>query len=409
MVNITPFGSYQVHNGCKKTGAESVEAGPMKKRLKELALASQTRFAVTAALWLSLFIYAGRPLLVGAAAAGIAPLFAWAALVMMAALPILPMLVRRTDALTQRTLAHWIGYGTLGVFATLLVLVLIGDVVRLGYHLFRLTFDPRLAGLTILGGAGALTLIGFAQARCPRTRNVDIAIDDLPRELDGYTIVQLSDVHVGPTIQRRFVQRLVDRVNALHADAVAITGDLVDGYLSELREQVEPLRGLRARDGVFYVTGNHEYYWRASDWCPALESLGLTFLKNDHRVIERGSAKLVIAGVTDPVGRYTHKQDMTKALSGAPGDAVKVLLSHRPQMAGQASRFGVHLQLSGHTHGGQFFPFNLVIKRFQPIVTGLHRVGRTWLYVNRGTGYWGPPSRLAVGGELTVIRLTKTR
>jgi predicted MPP superfamily phosphohydrolase len=114
-----------------------------------------------------------------------------------------------------------------------------------------------------------------------------------------------------------------------------------------------------------------------------------------------------MAGVTDPVGRYTHKQDPDRALAGAPADAVKVLLSHRPQTAKDADRLGVDLQLSGHTHGGQFFPFNLVIKKFQPIVAGLHRVGRTWLYVNRGTGYWGPPTRLAVGGEITVIQLTR--
>lgn len=380
----------------------------MKNRIREAVLASQVRLIVLGAVWLSLFVYAGRPVLVGAAAAGLAPAIAWALLVVLAALPALPMFVRRTDAHGQRTAAHWIGYATLGVFSTLLVLVLLGDVVRLGAHLLRIAFDPRAAGLVILAGAGALSLIGFVQARCPRIRNVDIRIHDLPPELEGYRIIQWSDVHVGPTIQRRFVQRLVEKTNSLDPDAVAITGDLVDGYLDELHEQVEPLRDLRARDGVFYVTGNHEYYWRASEWCPALESHGLTFLKNEHRLIARGDAKLVIAGVTDPVGRSTHKQDVPKALAGAPADAIKVLLSHRPQMAAAASDLGVHLQLSGHTHGGQFFPFNLLIHKFQPIVAGLHRVGRTWLYVNRGTGYWGPPSRLAVGGELTVIRLTSS-
>ena len=375
----------------------------MKKRLRAVVLASQTRMLVMGALWLSLFVYAGRPLLVGAAAAGIAPAVAWSALVILAALPMLPLFVR------NRSAAHWIGYAVLGLFSTLLVLVLIGDVVRLGYHLFRASYDARLGGLTILAGAGALTLIGYLQARCPRTVNVDIAIDGLPPELENYRIVQLSDVHVGPTIRRRFVEKLVEKVNGLRPDAVAITGDLVDGALSELREHVQPLRDLRAEDGVFYVTGNHEYYWRAGEWCPALVSLGLTFLKNEHVVIERGAAKLVVAGVTDPVGRDTHKQDIPKSLAGAPADAIKVLLSHRPQMAKAADAHGVHLQLSGHTHGGQFFPFNLLIHRFQPIVAGLHRVGRTWLYVNRGTGYWGPPSRLAVGGELTVIRLTNGR
>lgn len=381
----------------------------MKKRFRELALAPQARLLAFSAVWLSLFLYAGRPLLVGAAAAGIAPAFAWSSLVILAALPALPLMVLRKESLIQRTLAHWFGYVTLAVFSTLFVLVMVGDVVRLGYHLLRLTFDPRAAGLAILAGAGALSLVGFLQARCPRTRNVDVVIDDLPPELAGYRIVQLSDVHVGPTIQRRFVQSLVDKTNALRPDAIAITGDLVDGYLDELREQVQPLGDLRAKDGVFYVTGNHEYYWRASEWCPALEELGLTFLKNEHVTVRRGGAQLVFAGVTDPAGRYTHKQDVPKALAGAPADAVKVLLSHRPQMATAADRLRVHLQLSGHTHGGQFFPFNLLIHRFQPIVTGLHRVGRTWLYVNRGTGYWGPPSRLAVGGELTVIRLTNRR
>ncbi|HEX2123134.1 MAG TPA: metallophosphoesterase [Thermoanaerobaculia bacterium] len=381
------------------------------KRLRALAFASQSRVIFAAALWLSLFVYAGRPLLVGAAVAGLAPAAAWSALLVLALLPLLPMVLRRSS----RTAAHWIGYATLGVFSTLLVLVLVGDLVRASYHFARWAvaaqswplLDPRTLSLTILGTAGALSLVGLFQARCPRTKHVSIAIDDLPPELEGYRIVQWSDVHVGPTIQRRFLQSLVDRTNALEADAVAITGDFVDGPLEELRPHVEPLRELRARDGVFYVTGNHEYYWRASEWLPVLQSHGLIFLRNEHRLIARGGARLVMAGVTDPVGRYTHKQDVPRALAGAPAEAVKVLLSHRPQTAKAASALGVDLQLSGHTHGGQFFPFNLVIKRFQPIVAGLHRVGRTWLYVNRGTGYWGVPSRLAVGGELTVIRLTK--
>lgn len=382
----------------------------MRKRIRAIALASQTRIVVTAAVWLSLFSYAGRPLLAGAAAAGLTPAAAWSALIVLSLLPILPLALRR------RPLAHWTGYATLAVFSTLLVLVLIGDLLRAGYYLARWVvsaqtwpmLDPRAVSLTILGMSAALSLVGLLQARCPRIRKVTIAIDNLPPELDGYRIVQWSDVHVGPTIQRRFVQSLVDRTNALDADAVAITGDLVDGSLEDLREQVEPLRDLHARDGVYYVTGNHEYYWGADEWVRALESHGLTFLKNEHRLIERGSAQLVIAGVTDPMGRDTHKQDPKRALDGAPREAVKVLLSHRPQTAGAADKLGVDLQLSGHTHGGQFFPFNLVIKRFQPIVAGLHRVGGTWLYVNRGTGYWGPPSRLAVGGEVTVIELTRS-
>ncbi|HEX8408593.1 MAG TPA: metallophosphoesterase [Thermoanaerobaculia bacterium] len=379
----------------------------MKRRIRTIALASQTRIVVMTALWLSIFAYAGRPLLAGAAAAGMAPALAWTLLLAAALLPALP-LIRG-----HRSAAHWSGYAILAVMSTMFVLVLIGDVVRGAYALTRWAMantlpmlDPRALSLTILAVAGALSVVGIVQARCPRVRHVRVPIHDLPPELEGYRIVQWSDVHVGPTIRRAFVESLVARTNALQPDAVAITGDLVDGYADDLRDEVQPMRDLQTRDGVFYVTGNHEYYWRASEWIPLLQSLGLDFLKNEHRVIARGNARLAIAGVTDPVGRYTHTQDPDRALAGIPADAVTVLLSHRPQTAEAASRLGAHLQLSGHTHGGQFFPFNLFIHKFQPIAKGLHRVGRTWLYVNRGTGYWGPPTRLAVGGEITVVTLS---
>lgn len=379
-------------------------------RTRVLNPSQPARLALFLGVWLSLFIYAGRPLLVGAAAAGLARPFAWGALLLLAALPLLPFFTR------GKTLAHWTGYATLAIFSLLLTLVFVSDVVRVLYvsaqwMLSAQTWpvlDPRAISFTILGSAAGLSIVGLIQARCPRIKNVAVAIDNLPEELNGYRIAQWSDVHVGPTIQRRFVQSLVDRTNALGVDAIAITGDLVDGYLADLRDQVQPLRELRARDGVFYVTGNHEYYWRAGEWVAELESLGVRFLKNAHDVVLRDGRQLVFAGVTDPVGRDTHKQDPHRALAGAPRDSVKVLLSHRPQTAQIASELGVDLQLSGHTHGGQFFPFNLMIHWFQPIVAGLHRVGRTWLYVNRGTGYWGPPSRLGVHGEITVIELTSS-
>ncbi|HEU4523271.1 MAG TPA: metallophosphoesterase [Thermoanaerobaculia bacterium] len=354
------------------------------------------------AVFASLFVYAGRPLLAAAAASGLTPAAAWSGLFGLAVLPLLPVFTTRKHPFPRRSAMHWVGYATLGVFSTLLVVVLLSDIVRGILLLTDAAVSHREISIGALLAAVALSIVGLVQARCPGVKRVAIPVDALPPSLDGYRIVQWSDVHVGPTIQRRFLESLVERTNALEPDAIAITGDLIDGYLADLREHVQPLGGLRARDGVFYVTGNHEYYWRASEWIPELQRLGLVFLKNEHRVIGND---LVIAGVTDPVGRYTHKQDAHKALKDAPADAFKILLSHRPQTARVAEKLGAHLQLSGHTHGGQFFPFSLFIRWFQPIVAGLHRVGSLWLYVSRGTGHWGPPSRLGVGGEITVITL----
>jgi uncharacterized protein len=369
--------------------------------------------------WIALYAYAGRPLLVAAHAGGIAPAVAWGALVALSLLPPAALFQGRSaESIRMQSVLQWSGYATMAIFSLLLTFVLAGDVIHVSYWLITLglhqlpeiaarlpIFDIRRFDYAILGAVSSLFLVGLVQARRPAVKRVRVAIDNLPTALEGFRIAQLSDVHVSPTIKARFVENLVRRTNALGADAIVITGDLVDGHLDDLRDRVQPLAGLSAPDGVFYVTGNHEYYWRADEWTAELERLGLTFLKNDHRLIRRGSALLAMAGVTDPAGRGAHKPDPDRALRHAPEDAIKVLLAHRPQAIDDAQRLGVHLQLSGHTHGGQFFPFNLLIRFFQPVVSGLHRLGTTWLYVSRGTGYWGPPSRLGVGGEITLIEL----
>lgn len=380
-----------------------------RSRAVSVVAAAPGRTLLFFAVWLSLFAYAGRPLLVTAAAAGVAPAVAWGSLAALAALPLVPLFARGA-----RPALQWLAWMTAALFAVLLALVSIGDLVRLAWHALdtaaggalRALPDPHHIGVTTLVTAVTLSLIGLVQARCPRVRRVDVPIDGLAPELEGYRIVQWSDVHVGPTIQRGFIQALVERTNALAPDAVAITGDLVDGPASDLAGHLEPMRGLRSRDGVFYVTGNHEYYWGADAWIEELARLGVHPLRNAHRVARSG---LVIAGVTDPVGRGAHRPDLAAALEGAPEASTVVLLAHRPQVAESASASGVALQLSGHTHAGQFFPFSLFIGWFQPIVAGLHRVGSAWLYVNRGTGYWGPPSRLGVGGEITVLELRRAR
>jgi predicted MPP superfamily phosphohydrolase len=254
-------------------------------------------------------------------------------------------------------------------------------------------------------------VIGLAFARRPRIVRVDVPIADLPEALSGFTIVQISDVHVGPTIRRDFVARLVARVNAQKGDLIAVTGDLVDGSVAQLAAHTAPLAGLHAPHGAYFVTGNHEYYSGEREWTQEVRRLGLHVLKNEHVVLHHAGARLVLAGVTDVGAHYfdpAQRSDPVAALRGAPADAgVKILLAHQPRSAAAAARAGFDLQISGHTHGGQFLPWNLLIRCFQPFTAGLYRLDRLSVYVSRGTGYWGPPNRFGVPSEITRLTLRR--
>jgi predicted MPP superfamily phosphohydrolase len=306
----------------------------------------------------------------------------------------------------------WAGMTALGAFSMLLVLTLLRDVALL----LAVPFDaalPPLAeptALVVVVAAMAASALGFGLARrTPPVREVTIPIDDLPAALQGFTIAQISVLHVGPTVKRASVQRIVERVNALQADAVAITGDLVDGRVHDLAADVAPVAGLRSRHGSFFVTGNHEYYSGAASWVRELRRLGIAVLLNEHAVVRRGDARLVVAGVTDySAGHFDAGQasDPQAALAGGPADAaVRVLLAHQPRSAAAAEAAGFDLQLSGHTHGGQFMPWNFLVRLQQPFTAGLHRWRRMWVYTSRGTGYWGPPKRFGAPSEITLLRL----
>ena len=312
----------------------------------------------------------------------------------------------------------WAGLLFMGLFSSLFVLTLGRDALLGAAHLIAWVWPgmPSLGRLEALSAqsvpplAALASLLGFLNAR--RTApvvQVDVPIAGLPQALHGFTIAQISDIHVGPTIRRGYLQAIVDRVNSLQADAVAITGDLVDGSVAELAEHVAPLAALRSRHGSFFVTGNHEYYSGAHAWIDELRRLDVSVLLNEHVVLERGGQALVLAGVADYTAHHfdpSHKSDPAKALLNAPAHAaVKVLLAHQPRSATLAVEAGFDLQLSGHTHGGQFWPWNLFVPMQQPYTAGLHRLRELSIYVSRGTGYWGPPKRFGAPSEITHVRL----
>jgi predicted MPP superfamily phosphohydrolase len=329
-------------------------------------------------------------------------------LVASAALMPLGLVARRVLRPPAADRLTWAGMLAMGLFSSLFVATVGRDLVLLAAPA---SWDgPSAIAVPLL--ALAATLVGVVNAR--RTAavvTVEVPIAGLPAALAGFTIAQISDIHVGPTIKAAYLQDIVDRVNRMDADMVAVTGDLVDGSVAELRKHVAPLAGLVSRHGTFFVTGNHEYYSGAVPWMAELRRLGIQVLHNQHVVLERGGASMVLAGVADYGAHHfdpSHRSDPVAALLGAPASAsVRILLAHQPRSAAAAEQAGFDLQLSGHTHGGQFFPWVFLVRLQQPFTAGLHRLGRLWVYVSRGTGYWGPPKRLGAPSEITRLRLVQ--
>jgi predicted MPP superfamily phosphohydrolase len=239
-------------------------------------------------------------------------------------------------------------------------------------------------------------------------KRIRIALRRIRPTRGGYRIVQLSDVHVGPTIGREFVEQIVAQTNALKPNLIVITGDLVDGSVEQLRDAVAPLADLQAKDGVFFVTGNHEYYSGVDEWLAHLPTLGIRVLRNERVTIGESPDGFDLAGVDDWSASgygHGHGPDLRKALAGRDRGRALILLAHQPRQVVEAAERDVDLQLSGHTHGGQLFPFNLLVGLQQPYVAGFHNHAGTSIYVSRGTGYWGPPMRFGSPAEITQIEL----
>ena len=320
---------------------------------------------------------------------------------------------------------YWVAYGGMGLFSLIFTGMVLMELGVLGVKasdfwrenkvvpedLERRRFFHQSANIGVLGLSALACAFGVWRARRhPSIVKVEVPIPNLPEELEGYSIAQISDLHLGPTLSGAFMRRVVKSVNELKPDMVAITGDLVDGSTTHLAGHVEPLKDLSSADGTYFVTGNHEYYSGAEPWCRTVSDLGLNVLNNAHSVIRRGAAKLMVAGVNDYRAHKilpSHRSDPAAAVAGAPDCDVRVLLAHQPGSCLDAREQQFDLQLSGHTHGGQFFPWNFVVGRFHPFHRGLNAWQKGWVYVNRGTGYWGPPMRIGVESEITLLVLKR--
>ncbi len=313
----------------------------------------------------------------------------------------------------------------MGLFFYLFLLVAFTDALLFFGALFGpetvYAADSATPGASNLGGLRAAAVLAVALVfvalgmrgwrRGPKLQQLDVFLPRWPAALDGFRIAQISDIHIGPLLDRRFARELTERVNALDADLIAVTGDLVDGSLSKLRDEVEPFGALRARQGVFFVTGNHDHYSGANDWSGRMQELGMRVLRNQRVTLEQDGSRFELAGVDDHRSGYETfgGEDLDAALAGLPladaPDRAVILLAHDPTTFKKASRMGVDLQLSGHTHGGQIWPFGYFVRLAVPFVAGLYRRGDAQVYVSCGTGFWGPPMRLGAPAEITEIRI----
>ncbi|MCI5125208.1 MAG: metallophosphoesterase [Candidatus Electrothrix sp. AR5] len=318
----------------------------------------------------------------------------------------------------------WVAYLWLGILMLFFFFFLFTDSLKFFHYISRRLLrkkktlpDPsrrRFLAQTLASSASVLVLgvSTFGVKKCldpPTVNRLPVKLTGLPPGFKGFSIVQISDIHIGAMSMRTELAEIVTIVNNLQPDLVAITGDLVDGDVTELAGELAPLAQLNARHGVFFVTGNHEYYSGVEEWLSEIEQLGITVLHNTNIAIRREKEAITLAGVTDhnavKFGKK-HAPNFTKALGGIAKTSKVILLAHQPRAVKEAAPYGVDLVLSGHMHGGQIWPFNYLAPLQQPYLKGFYRHKETLLYVNQGTGYWGPPMRVGTYKEITEFILS---
>lgn len=386
------------------SAGEAVQTRPVRRSARPL-LFGATLTTVLAVLfgvpWWTLTVAAAWPSPVSAAATTVFALS-------LVAFPVLMFLghgPRRLDWAAR------VGDTLLGLIWVLFAWSILGNLVLRGVLTLAGVDEParsRAVALAVLSISFGLSVWGaFEAMRVPRVRRVEVTLDRLGPGLDGTTVALLTDTHYGPIDRSRWAARVAEQVNRLEPDIVCHTGDIADGTVTQRTGQASALGTIRARLARAYVTGNHEYFSEADAWVSYMGSLGWQALQNRHLLLERGGDRLILAGIDDVTSRTA---DLGLALAGADPDLPVILLAHQPKQVAAAVAAGVDLQLSGHTHGGQIWPFHYLVRADQPFVAGLAAAGpRTQLYTSRGTGFWGPPLRVFAPSEITLLTLRAAR
>lgn len=347
----------------------------------------------------------------------------WGSLVLVGLLALLvaALVVPRAVGVTDWRWLAWPGYLWFGVVAYLFLTLLALEPVRAVRALWlrrrpadepespdRRLFLSRVAAIT--AGAATVGLVGTGLSNAlgpPQILRVPVRLPRLDPAFDGFRIAVVSDIHLGPLLGRAHTERIVRMINQTEPDLVAVVGDVVDGTVAELGSAAAPLQDLVSREGAFFITGNHEYFVDdTEEWLRELDRLGLQPLRNEHTRIRRGTAGFDLAGINDLAGESrSDPPDLDRALRGVRPGSPTVLLAHQPVQVGEAADRGVDLQISGHTHGGQMWPFHYAVDLAQPALAGLSTVGDTQLYVTRGAGFWGPPLRVGAPPDISVLSL----
>ena len=340
-------------------------------------------------------------------------------------MPLLPILLRMSGSESKIIdRLSLLGYTSLGFFTLSFIIFVTKDFIFQLYPLIeglfhtkqpvdysKRDFLKKSVSIAMIGLAGTGTGFGFYSSRKgPTVINQDIFLESLPPGFENFTIAQISDLHVGPTIKRPYVENVFEKIAFQNPDLIVITGDLVDGSVKYLSPELEPFKDMIAPYGTYFVTGNHEYYSGAEPWLDETDRLGMRNLINTNEIISKSGDEIAIAGITDLNAHQinlSHKSDPERALASLPKDITKIVLAHQPNSIHAVHKVGADLQLSGHTHGGQFWPFTYPVKLASTYLAGYYDHFGTKIYVNRGTGYWGPPLRIGVPAEITMISLKK--